>query len=67
MVFFAAHLRAKGQEFRAALTPADRRTLRASKIALILCIFLPLVVYSFGTLDDPPLLPCSLSHTNRRG
>ena len=60
MVFFAAHLRAKGQEFRAALSPADRRLLRASKIALLLCIFLVLVVYSFGTLDDPPLLPCSL-------
>ena len=41
MVFFAAHLRAKGEEFRAALTPADRWILRASKIALILCIFLP--------------------------
>ena len=38
---FAAHLRAQGEEFRAALTPADRRLLRASKIALILCIFLP--------------------------
>ena len=67
MVFFAAHLRAKGEEFRAALAPADRQLLRASKIALLLCIFLPFVVYNFGTLDDPPLLPCSLSHTNRRG
>ena len=34
MVFFAAHLRAKGEEFRAALSPADRRLLRASKVAL---------------------------------
>ena len=57
MVLFAAHLRAKREEFRAALAPADRRLVRASKVALILCIFLPLVVYSFGTLDDPPLLP----------
>ena len=61
MVFFAAHLRAQGEEFRAALSAADRRFLRASKIALILCIFLPLVVYSLGTLDEPPLLPCCRS------
>ena len=46
--------------------PGGSPDLRASKIALILCIFLPLVVYSFGTLDAAAAAMLAEPHESTR-